>query len=357
MNTSKRILVAPLNWGLGHASRSIPIIRELMRQGHEVLIASDGRALDLLKREFPDLTALELPAYDVRYPRKWLLYALVLQLYKILAALLLEHRTLRKWIAEYRLDAVISDNRLGCFTRQVPCAVISHQLNIFTKPPVIGKLATFLHRLVLRRYGQCWIPDLEGPENLSGDLAHGMSLPNMRYIGLLTRMETGQLPERYDVLAILSGPEPQRSEWEHLILEQAAQLPSYRWLIVQGKPELQEQNFPYPHIEVRSFMNSQEINKAILESRIILSRTGYSTIMDLAVLGKKALLVSTPGQPEQEYLADYGHQKGWYYTQSQDELDLKKGLVEAEKCRGLSLAEDGSIRLEVFLKNWVIGDS
>ncbi|MBK6620409.1 MAG: glycosyltransferase [Saprospirales bacterium] len=355
MKSPKRILIAPLNWGLGHATRCIPIIRELLRQGQEVWIASDGRALELLRHEFPQLPTLELPAYDVRYPRKRLLYFLILQMPKVLLAIVREHRILQGWIDEHRIDAVISDNRLGCFSKKVPCAVISHQLSIFTRPAIVGKVATFLHRLILRRYDSCWIPDLEGPDNLSGDLAHGMKLPNMKYIGLLTRIEPGELPERYDLLTILSGPEPLRSDWEHLILEQVANLP-YRVLIVQGKPEKQEHYFPYPHVEVCSFMDSKELNKAILESRVILSRSGYSTIMDLAVLNKKAILVPTPGQPEQEYLALYGYRKGWYYTQLQEDFDLEKGMEEVEKSQGFNFKEAGSGRLEQVLKEWVKSD-
>lgn len=352
MKKPARILIAPLNWGLGHATRCIPIIRELLLQGHEVMLASDGRALDLLKREFPHLPALELPAYDVRYPRKRLLLFLILQMPKVLAAIFREHRILQRWIDQYGIDAVISDNRLGCYTRKVPCAVISHQLSIFTRPAWVGAIATFLHRRVLKRYHQCWIPDLEGPVNLSGELAHGMSLPNMRYIGPLSRMRAGQRDKKYDVLAILSGPEPMRTEWEAAILAQAAVL-SYRWLIVQGKPEQEETSFPYPHVEMRSFLNAEALNQAILQSEVIVSRTGYSTIMDLAVLGKKALLVSTPGQPEQEYLAWYGLEKGWYSTQTQAQLDLKRGIEEAKASAGIRLPEGQVVDLGAFLAEWL----
>ena len=352
MNSPKRILIAPLNWGLGHATRCIPIIHELQRLGHDVWLASDGRALDLLKREFPDLPALELPAYDVRYPKKRLLYFLILQMPKVIGALTREHRQIEDWIDEYRIDAVISDNRLGCYTDKAPCVVLSHQLRIFTQPALIGMIATFLHRRILRRYNSCWVPDLEGAGNLSGQLAHNAPMANLRYLGPLTRMRPGTAGEKYDVLAILSGPEPLRSEWERLIIQQAGALP-YRWLIVQGLPEKQEQSFPHPHVEVRSFMNSQQLNQAILESRIILSRTGYSTVMDLAVLGKKAFLVATPGQPEQEYLADYGHRKGWYYTQRQDQLDLKKGLEEAEKLTGFAIPGEQDEILKKVLKEWL----
>jgi len=353
MTEPKRILVAPLNWGLGHATRCIPIISELMRQGHEVWIASDGRALDLLKREFPELRALELPEYDIRYPKKYLLYFLILQMPKVLRAIIRENRLLDGWIRQYRFDAIISDNRLGCFTRRIPCAVITHQLKVYTRPAIVGLAATFLHRIIIRKYDSCWVPDLEGPKNLSGKFAHGMSLPNMHYIGPLTRMHPGRAEEKYDVLAILSGPEPQRTTWEELIVRQAARLPSYRWLIVQGKPELGEASFPFPHIEVRSFLDSEALNRAILESRIVLSRSGYSTIMDLAVLDKKAFLVPTPGQPEQEYLARYGFENGWYFTQTQDELDLAKGLEEVEKMRGFRFPAEIGKGLRSFLKEWV----
>ncbi|MFZ2900266.1 MAG: glycosyltransferase [Saprospiraceae bacterium] len=352
MKKKLRIIVAPLNWGLGHATRSIPIIRELLRQGHEVLIASDGWALDLLKREFPDLTALELPAYDMRYPRKHLLTFLVLQAYKLIGAIVLENQTLSRYIAQYNIDAVISDNRLGCFSKKVPCAVMSHQLSIYTRPPLIGWVSTFLHRRILRRYNQIWVPDNEGPANLSGKLAHGMSLPNMRYTGPLTRMKPGQAARKYDVLAIISGPEPMRSDWEKAILSQAADLP-YRFLIVQGLPDKDQASSPYPNVEMRSFLNAHDLNQAVLESEVIVSRSGYSTIMDLAVMGKKALLVATPGQPEQEYLAWYGHEKGWYYTQLQNQLDLAKGIEGARSCQGIRLEDTHETKLENFLSDWV----
>lgn len=351
MEKKLRILVAPLNWGLGHATRSIPIIRELRRQGHEVLIASDGWALDLLKREFPDLTALELPPYDMRYPRKHLLTFLVLQAYKLIAAIILENKTLSRYISQYHIDAVISDNRLGCFSKKVPCVVMSHQLSIYTRPPLVGWVSTFLHRRILNRYDQCWIPDYEGPANLSGKLAHGMSLPNMRYTGPLTRMQAGQAPIKYDVLAIISGPEPMRSDWEKAILTQAAALP-YRFLVVQGLPDKDQSSSPHPNVEMRSFLNAKDLNQAVLESEVIVSRSGYSTIMDLAVLGKKALLVATPGQPEQEYLAWYGHEKGWYFTQLQDRLDLAKGIEGARACQGIRLEEAHETKLEKFLSDW-----
>ena len=352
MEQPKRILVAPLNWGLGHATRCMPIIRELIRQGHEVLLASDGRALDLLRREFPDLPALELPAYDVRYSRKHFLPFLILQMPKVLLAVWKEYRMLQKYIRQYRLDAVISDNRLGCHTRLVPCVVLSHQLRIFTRPAWIGWIASKLHRAVLRRYHACWIPDLEGPVNLSGRLAHGIAMPHMHYIGLLSRMSPAEADLQYDVLVILSGPEPGRTEWEQLILEQAAAL-SGQWLIVQGKPEMVEQSFPHPHIEMRSFLSAQPLNQAILQSAVVVSRSGYSTVMDLAVLGKKALLVSTPGQPEQEYLAQYGAQQGWFATQSQDQLDLKKGIEAAKASKGLRLEGAEAHDLAAFLKKWL----
>jgi uncharacterized protein (TIGR00661 family) len=352
MENPKRILVAPLNWGLGHATRCMPIIHALLAQGHEVLLASDGRALDLLKREFPDLTALELPAYDVRYSRKFFLTFLILQMPRVLLAIWREHRTLQQWVRQYRLDAVISDNRLGCFTRQAPCVVLSHQLRIFTRPAWIGHIATFLHRRILQRYDACWIPDFEGPANLSGELAHGMTLPHMHYLGPLSRMKPGQEERSYDVLVILSGPEPGRTEWEKAILRQAADIP-LRWLIVQGKPEQNEQTTPHPHIAMRSFLGARELNQAILQAEVVVSRSGYSTIMDLAVLGKKALLVSTPGQPEQEYLAQYGAQKGWFATQSQDKLDLKEGIKAARAAKGLQLEGTEAYDLAAFLKKWM----
>jgi uncharacterized protein (TIGR00661 family) len=334
LSQTKRILVAPLNWGLGHATRCIPVIRELQRQGAEVMLASDGRALDLLKSEFPDLFSVEMPAYAINYRTGNMVRNMAGQLPKILRAVYREHLFTQKLIARHRLDGIVSDNRYGCFTKKIPCVFLTHQLNIRTPYPALSRLVNFFNCRFIEKFNVCWVPDVAGEPNLSGKLSHGGFQKKIRYVGALSRMKFFEATKKYDVIAVLSGPEPKRSHLERAILEQAARLPQC-FLIVQGRTERQERFFIEKNVEAVSFLASEELNEAILASKIFIGRSGYSTIMDLAKLGIPALLVPTPGQTEQEYLAEKFRRQGVFLMQKQGALDLEQAMAELPGFSGL----------------------
>lgn len=334
MSQNRRILVAPLNWGLGHATRCIPIIRELHRQGAEIILASDSQALDLLKNEFPNLTAVEMPAYNITYRTGSMVWNIAGQLPKILWAVWREHRFTQKLITQLRLDGIISDNRYGCFTKKIPCIFLTHQLNIRTPCNALSQVVNFFNRRFIEKFDACWVPDVPGEPNLSGELSHRVFQEKIRYVGALSRMRFFETAKKYDVVAVLSGPEPQRTYLERAIVEQAARLPQ-RFLIVQGKPGEQERFFIKKNVEVVPFMASDELNEAILSSHFFIGRSGYSTIMDLARLGIPALLIPTPGQTEQEYLAEKFQEVGIFLLQNQAELDMMKALTELPGFSGL----------------------
>ncbi len=328
MHTKPRILVAPLDWGIGHSTRCVPIIKELIRQGAEVYIASNGRPLKVLQREFPDLPSFKLPPYDVRYPFRSIVLNVLYQMPRLLWTVWAEHRQISRMIDEFHLDGIISDNRMGCFTHKVPTVVISHQLNVRAPNTFLYRLTNLLNHWFLRRYNHCWVPDWSGSHSLSGDLSRPTPHPHTAYVGPLTRLSiVPPSNTRYDVLALLSGPEPQRTNLEKAILRQAAQLP-YRVLLVQGKPEADNHTEQHDHIQIVPFLDAPALSQAIANSRMIICRSGYSTLMDLAALGKKALLIPTPGQTEQEYLAEYLGGRGAFVRQDQRCIDLAAGIAE-----------------------------
>ncbi len=335
MSQAKRILIAPLNWGLGHATRCIPLIRELQKQGASVFLAADGRALNLLKNEFPELPVLEMPGYDITYRTGKMVQNVALQLPKILKAIYLEHRFTQKIIDSYQLNGIISDNRFGCFSNKIPCVFLTHQINIQTPYPALSQCVNFFNHRFIQKFTACWVPDVAGEPNLSGKLSHGIFQKKIRYVGALSRMKFFETQKKYDAIAVLSGPEPQRTFLEKAILEQAAELP-YRFLVVQGKTEERERFFIKKNVEVVSFLASEELNEAILSSGIFIGRSGYSTIMDLAKLGKSSLLIPTPGQTEQEYLAKKFYEKGIFNAQIQGKINLEQALKAADQYKGLS---------------------
>ncbi|MCB0594796.1 MAG: glycosyltransferase [Lewinellaceae bacterium] len=339
MASKPRILVAPLDWGLGHATRCVPLIEEIQRQGGEPVLASAGRALAYLQAEFPNLEMTSLPAYNIRYFGGNMYWNIGLQGPKILRAAWLEHRRLQQLIRRLKIDAVISDNRFGCFSSRVPAVFVAHQLNIQLSPPSLQWLANRLCRLFIRQYGECWIPGLPGSESLAGALSQPPEGLPCRHIGLLSRLQPEIETPEYDILALLSGPEPQRSRLESILLRQLKDLP-YRVLLVQGRTEVEERRQPSLRIEVVSYLKTGELQRALNRSTLVICRSGYSTLMDLAAMGKKALLIPTPGQTEQEYLARRMQELGYCPYQKQDELDVERGVAEVQaysgfpKCNG-----------------------
>ena len=347
-----RILVAVLDWGLGHATRSIPIIRSLTQQGASVILASSGRAGLLLQKEFPDLLYLPLPPYRVQYRSENMFWNMAWQGPGILYTVFKEHFRLKKIIRAHKIEGVISDSRFGCFNARVPCVFVSHQINIRIPQPILEKIVNALNRWVIQRFDSCWIPDIAGENSLSGDLSYPSQLQNSLHLGVLSRLE--QLPKKQEniILVVLSGPEPQRSILEQLIIDQARQLP-HQFLIVQGKTNLKARYELTPNIEVISFLTTEALNPILLESQCIISRSGYSTIMDLAFLGKKAILIPTPGQTEQEYLASNLHRRKICYTQKQNELDLKKALEEVASFHGFERDNYQPSQLQAIIKTWL----
>jgi len=293
----KKILIAPLNWGLGHATRCIPIIKALEENGFEPIIASDGVALALLKKEFPNLLSIELPAYNIQYAEKGknFKWKLALQMPKMMLAIKKEKSKINKIIENYEIDGIISDNRLGVYSSKVPSVFITHQLNVLS-----GKtswLTTKLHSRYISKFDACWVPDVAGAENLSGKLGHPET-----YIGPLSRIEKKSLPIKYDIMVLLSGPEPQRTLLEKKLIKELENS-SKEILFVKGIVESQQQIEKVNSITYYNFMNSEELSTAFNESEFVVCRSGYTTVMDLAKLEKKAFFIPTPGQYEQEYLA------------------------------------------------------
>ncbi len=326
LNSNKlNVLVAPLNWGLGHASRCIPIIRQLIQDGHTPILASDGQALTLLKQTFPDLTAINLPSYNIRYSRSnTQLWAILKSLPTIIQASIQEHQLLKEIVEQYQIEQIISDNRFGLWHRAVHSIYISHQLMI--KMPkgfkFLEKTAWRLHRWIINQYDACHIPDYEGIDNLSGDLSHLYPLPkNASFIGPLSRFKSSNLDQvakplkTYHSIAIISGPEPQRSIFEKELITQFKDKQD-SILLIQGKPEETKNSIQTPsdisvNIDIVPHLEDADFMAHLLAASKIICRAGYSTIMDLDAINclHKAVFIPTPGQTEQVYLADYHHKK------------------------------------------------
>ena len=331
----KRILVAPLNWGLGHATRCIPIINALLQEGFAPIIASDGDALALLSKEFPNLPTIELPTYNISYSKNGKLFKLKLlkDLPKILKAIKAEKEAVESILKHNDIAGIISDNRLGVRSKKVPSVFITHQLQVLSGNTTW--LSTKIHKEIIKKFNVCWVPDVEDKEvNLSGILGHVKGFDvNVKYIGPLSRFTKSDTDIKHDLLVLLSGPEPQRSFLETKLLEA---LKSYSGdvVFVKGVIEKEQTKQVQGHLTIYNFMTSNLLEKTMKESALVLSRSGYTTIMDLAKLNKKAFFIPTPGQFEQEYLAKRLSEMQIAPSCHQDEFKIEK-LNEVEAFEGL----------------------
>jgi predicted glycosyltransferase len=330
------VLVCPLDWGLGHASRVIPVINRFVECGYRVMIGGDGKSGELLKRTFPRLPFLLIPSPNVRYSGQsaLLTLSLIWQLPKMLILTLREHLLIKNIVARYNIRKVVSDNRYGLYCRNAYCIFITHQIS----PKLPRSLRIFEYplylmiRSLIHRFDECWIPDYaDAVKNLSGALSHRYRLPhNARYIGILSRFKPNTALkkvsdyEKYNLVIVLSGPEPLLGHFSEKIILQASKI-HIKTLIINGLQKILPDKpvSEKSRLTVVRHLEHLQFEQALLQADKIVCRSGYSSIMDIFVLGKTALLVPTPGQPEQEYLASYLSEKGWFSCVSQKELDLR----------------------------------
>lgn len=323
--------MAPLNWGLGHATRCIPVIEALENQGYTPVIASDGAALEFLKKEFPHLSAFELPPYHIEYARNGSILKpkLLMQLPGMLRAIRNENEIVARIIKQENISGIISDNRLGANNRSVPSIFITHQVNILSGNTTW--LTTSMHRSYLKKYTECWVPDLASSVNLSGKIGHSDDYDSLRlkYIGPLSRLHKKPTQRKYDLMVLLSGPEPQRAILEEKLIRELQHYNGYV-VFVRGVVEGEETIYAEGRITYYNFMNTATLEQAFNDCEMVLCRPGYTTIMDLAKLCKKAFFIPTPGMSEQEYLAKKLKKAGMAPYASQNNFkiaDLQKALM------------------------------
>lgn len=332
-----RILVAPLDWGLGHATRCIPVIRALLHNNCTVLLAGNGKIASLLKTEFPALQLLPLNGYNINYAQSGIgtLAAIMRQIPKLKKAIAYENEWLKKVVEEHKIDAVISDNRYGLYHPQIHSVFITHQLLIKTP---FGKFADrFLQRMNYKRiqqFNECWVPDAAEEPNLGGALSHPATMPiiDTTYIGALTRFQpTEEILTSY-ILILLSGPEPQRTLLEESLLKE---LKDYKEPVffIRGLPgNTTLPKIPY-HVNIANHLSTNVLQLALQNASFVIARSGYSTVMDVMALHKQCILIPTPGQSEQVYLAKHLMQNRLAFCVPQKKFGLHKTIELAKHFR------------------------
>ncbi|MBN1236389.1 MAG: hypothetical protein JW999_10140 [Methanotrichaceae archaeon] len=337
------VFVSPLNWGLGHSTRDIPIIEELLRQGHEVTIGSSGNALALLKRECQECNFILFKDYPAPYSdSRFFLANFAAGIPALLRAIAQEKKRFEEILAKNRFDLIISDNRMSVYSSETPSYFISHQLRysmpgyLYPFEMMTMPFNSFFHS----KFEGVIVPDIDpngGRKNLSGKLCRthlDATKRRVYYAGILTGTKKMKVAEDLDFLAIVSGPEPQRTKLEEIIMKQVCNLPGEK-VVLLGSPQKESHKKIDEHTTVHSYVSTEEKAELMNRARFIIARSGYTTMMELAELDKKhGLLTPTPGQTEQEYLSHYYARQGWFLSYSQYKLKLAEGVQKAMNFRG-----------------------
>jgi UDP-N-acetylglucosamine transferase subunit ALG13 len=299
-----------------------------------VVFAGNQWQQDYIQKTFPDIQSVFLEGYNVSYKvgNTGLMTSVLLQLPGIWKAIRREHHWLQEFTSTHNIDGVLSDNRYGLFHPSIPSVIMTHQVQVLTG---LGSMADRIFRrflyFLLGRFAECWIVDEAGHPNLSGKLAHPGILPlRARYLGLLSQLEsrTEEGTKESDLLVLLSGPEPQRTNLSRILWEQVISLPQ-KIVFVEGSRSVEKPDFIPEHVTYHTWVQKSELQKLIEGTSLVVCRSGYSSLMDLVRLGKKGILIPTPGQTEQEYLARYLHSEGVFYSRPQQGFNLQNALQEA----------------------------
>lgn len=326
----RRNLIAVLDWGLGHASRSLALAHFLEEQGEIVFLASAGAGLSFLSKAYPAASHIfPLPAYQIRYQSRHMIWNIARQFPHILHTILAEQKVVEQLVRTHHIDRIISDSRFGAYCQHCPSVFLTHQLH-----PIFGlPFAQWGYRRLLRHFQAFWVPDESGPQRLSGQLSDARGYKNVHYIGQLSRLQLYRNQEippaapNYRLLCLLSGPEPQRTYLQTALLRQLPSLPGQH-LLIQGLPH-ENTDVQQGNCRLLAFTDASATAQYLRSADVIICRSGYSTLMDLQTFGKKAVLIPTPGQTEQLYLAKRAVAQGKAVALSQAALNQAGSLQKA----------------------------
>lgn len=348
MKKKRNILVCPLDWGLGHATRMVPVIEMLEEKGANVIIAAQNRPLDFLLQRFPENSFVDIPGFSPFYPSgSSMALAMLKSMPEMITKARQANKALQKIIQKNNIHAVISDNRYELSTNKIPTILVTHQLNIQTSgiqkagKPFIDTLINYY----INKFDEIWIPDISAEDNLSGALSESRKFKEKKFnIGFLSRFSSHnniKSKNNIDLLIILSGPEPQRTILEELLTTQALDT-KLNTVILLGKPE-ENMSYEINNVKLISHISDDEFASLVQSAKLIISRPGYSSLMDLAVLEKNAVFIPTPGQTEQEYLARNMLIKGISFSQPQNIFSITEALNNQNKYRGLKLVNNAEL--------------
>lgn len=351
------MLLSPLDWGFGHTTRCIPLVQSLLSLNCSVIIACNQWQKALLEPQLPGCRYEILEGYNILYGRTATStrFNLLLQLPRLYRYFRREQKWLNRLLLHSKIDGIISDNRYGLFNTRIPSVIITHQLAIQTGlGDATDRLVQLMHYRLLHKFSACWVPDNKEMPYAAGHLSHQLTYPDIptRFLGCLSRMNAcSPTSEKGPIVILLSGPEPQRTILENNLFLQLGNIPE-SIVFIRGTSTVPPPEKAHPHVEVRNFVQADELNGLLCRASVVIARSGYTTVMDILKLKKKSILIPTPGQTEQEYLGSHLMQNKWAFTAKQNTFQIQHAL-ESAKNFPYELVEWDMEQYREVLSDWV----
>ncbi|MFH1591436.1 MAG: glycosyltransferase family protein [archaeon] len=353
-----RVVFAINTVGLGHATRSLPLIRGALERGHEVSIISNFRSLAFLKNELGNKIKRYFRLHDYSFASKLFsnkkvsMQKFILNLPLFLKEYKTEHDSFIRMQKRYKFECIITDTRFGIFDRKTPSYLLSHHIR--NKIKGLARVSEMLSEIpyfaLMSRFRKILIPDFRKGD-IAGSYTHGfkfLSKDDVSYLGVLSMIQKRKVKEDIDYFFTVSGPEPQRTVFEKKVLACLPKLEGKRVVVTLGKPEVKK-TIRKGHTTIFSFLDNKKQEEMMNRAKLVVTRSGYTTVMELAELGKKALLIPTKGQEEQEYLAKYHHERGNYLSVDLDDLNLPDDLETAAQYPGIQTKKKTKDSVKRFL--------
>ncbi|MCF7861519.1 hypothetical protein K9M79_04715 [Candidatus Woesearchaeota archaeon] len=353
-----KILYACNSIGLGHATRSMPLIESLIEKKHEVHILSHFRSLAYLKDYFKKNVKkyYDVPDYSIEKifnKEKFSVLNMMIKTPTLITDFKREHKEFLKIHREENFDRVVTDSRYGIYGPGADCFLFAHHIKFSLEfsPYITERFTEGFYYTMQNRFKNILIPDFEEDGGVGGGLCHDfryLSKEKVKYLGITSMIRKEKVKEDIDYFISISGPEPQRTIFENKIMKGVHRLKG-KVVITLGKPEITEVK-RRGNLTIYGCFDRKKQQEHMNRAKMVISRSGYTTLMELAELGKNALLVPTKGQPEQEYLSKYLMEKGIWYSVDQDHLDIPVDVEKAKHYKGYKKPYSTKESVKRFLK-------
>ncbi|MEK6968538.1 MAG: glycosyltransferase [Nanoarchaeota archaeon] len=340
------------NYGLGHATRMLPVIMKLIEQGEKVTIVAKGNSLLMLKNELGDASNYELMQYEVplKFSDKgFSMFETLKAGPSFISLISSQKKWLENFSAKEKIDRVIADGEIGYHLKNKKSFFVNNQLRLLPGS-LLGDGTELLTDVFSKGFEKVIVPDDENG-TLGGLLTSKTRFydkKRLAYVGILSSIRKKNVVRNVDYFISISGPGISKEVFTRQVMEQLHLLKG-KVVVALGRPDLKE-IASKGNAKIYPYLNRKQQESFLNKAKLVISRSGYTTMMELAEIDKKAFFIPTLNHPEQEYLAKFQKNSGRFHYSKQDSFNFKEDIDEAKQYPGFKNVPKTKKSVEKFLE-------